>query len=105
MRIVDPRGGEAGDDQRVCLVARVEGRVQGVGYRAFVVMRAAALDLTGWVRNGPPGVVDLEAEGTRPALEHLLRDLNEGPPASRVREVHSEWAPVRGYRGFDVKRT
>jgi len=105
MAIVNPRGGGAGDDDRVRLIARVEGRVQGVGYRAFVVMRAAALDLQGWVRNGPAGVVDLEAEGTRPDLEQLIRDLNEGPPASRVREVHSQWAPVRGHRGFDIKRT
>jgi len=90
--------------EHACLIARVEGRVQGVGYRAFVVTRAAALDLQGWVRNGVAGDVHLEAEGPRPALEQLVIDLKQGPPASRVREVHFEWAPVRGYCGFDVRR-
>jgi acylphosphatase len=89
---------------RVRLIARVEGRVQGVGYRAFVLERAVGRNLDGWVRNLPGGDVDLEAEGPRPALESLLLDLNEGPPASRVQRVHSEWAPARGLRGFEIRR-
>ena len=106
MAMVEPNGTDAGgarDSAR--LVARVEGRVQGVGYRAFVRERAVALGLSGWVRNLPSGDVDLEAEGPRANLDRLLRDLQAGPPASRVRQVHAEWAPARGIHGFEIRRT
>jgi acylphosphatase len=105
MKSVEPNGTEAGgvrDPAR--LVVRVKGRVQGVGYRAFVRERAVALGLCGWVRNLPSGDVDLEAEGPRAILERLLRDLHSGPPASRVRQVHAEWAPARGIHGFEIRR-
>ncbi|HET9952730.1 MAG TPA: acylphosphatase [Candidatus Eisenbacteria bacterium] len=105
MTTVEPNGTDAGgarDPAR--LVARVEGRVQGVGYRAFVRERAVALGLSGWVRNLPSGDVDLEAEGPRANLERLLRELQAGPPASRIRQVHAEWAPARGIHGFEIRR-
>ena len=105
MTTVEPNGTDAGgarDPAR--LVARVEGRVQGVGYRAFVRERAVALGLSGWVRNLPSGDVDLEAEGPRANLDRLLRDLQAGPPASRIRHVHAEWAPARGLHGFEIRR-
>jgi acylphosphatase len=101
---VSAREREVEAAERACLVARVEGHVQGVGYRAFVMTKARAHGLQGWVRNLPAGGVDLEAEGPRPALEALVRDLKQGPPASRVQEVHVAWAPVRGHRGFEIKR-
>jgi acylphosphatase len=105
MAVVEPSGTEAGGaSTRVRLLARIGGRVQGVGYRAFVVARASDLGLDGWVRNLPTGDVDLEAEGPRPRLMELLRDLRVGPPASRVRDVHAEWAPARGLRGFEIRR-
>ena len=105
MTTVEPNGTDAGgarEPER--LVARVVGRVQGVGYRAFVVERAVALGLSGWVRNLPSGDVDLEAEGPRANLDRLLRELQAGPPASRVRQVHAEWAPARGIHGFEIRR-
>jgi acylphosphatase len=105
MTVVEPSGTEAGGASiRVRLLARIGGRVQGVGYRAFVVARASDLGLDGWVRNLPTGDVDLEAEGPRPKVIELLRDLKVGPPASRVHDLHAEWAPVRGYRGFEIRR-
>jgi acylphosphatase len=102
---VEPNGTEAGGDRTPTrLIARVEGRVQGVGFRMFVRERAEALGLSGWVRNLPSGDVDLEAEGPRATLERLLRDLRSGPPASRVLHVHAEWAPARGTHGFEIRR-
>ena len=102
---VVPSGTEAGGDRTLArLVARVEGRVQGVGYRMFVRERAVALGLSGWVRNLPSGDVDLEAEGPRAVLDRFLSDLQSGPPASRVRNVHAEWAPARGTHGFEIRR-
>jgi acylphosphatase len=105
MAMVKGDGSEAGGTGAVArLVARVDGHVQGVGYRAFVVVRAEALGLAGWVRNLPTGEVDMEVEGPRPRLERFVRDLQNGPPASRVRHVHVEWAPARGLSGFEIKR-
>lgn len=69
------------------LRAVVSGRVQGVGFRAFVRGEARALGLTGWVRNTDEGAVELEAEGPGPALDALLAALRRGPPASRVAGV------------------
>jgi len=105
MNSVEPNGTDAdGARARARLVARVEGRVQGVGYRAFVSERAERLGLSGWVRNLPGGDVDLEIEGPRATLQDLLRDLRTGSPASKVQHIHVEWAPARGTDGFEIRR-
>ena len=85
-------------------VARVEGRVQGVGYRLFVRARAEALHLAGSVQNMPNRQsVRVEAEGPREALEALIEDLREGPPAARVERVDVEWLPPSGVRSFRIE--
>jgi len=76
------------------LHAIVEGDVQGVGYRVFVVRSAAPRALRGWVRNRFDGSVEVVAEGERSALDALLRDLRAGPRAAAVREVRVEWLPA-----------
>lgn len=65
----------------------VTGRVQGVGFRAFTVRRAAALGLDGFVRNRADGAVETEAAGSEPAIEAFLDALRQGPPASRVDDL------------------
>ena len=54
------------------LHSRIEGYVQGVGFRYFVLEKAQDLGLTGWVRNCTNGDVEVLAEGTREQLEKLL---------------------------------
>ena len=81
-------------------VARVVGRVQGVGYRYFVRSRAGELRLSGSVQNLANGSVRVEAEGPKPELLRLLSDLREGPPASAVDRVDVEWHPPRGTSDF-----
>jgi acylphosphatase len=78
------------------LHAWVEGRVQGVGFRYFVVENASALGLAGWVRNTFSGQVEVIAEGPRSALEQLLALLKRGPRAAFVTEVRQEWGPASG---------
>ena len=88
------------------LYAMIDGVVQGVGFRAFVVDRAAALRLTGWVRNTYNGQVEVIAEGPRPALEKLLNHLRVGPRMAFVSEIHHEWQPSTGeFRSFVIQRT
>lgn len=74
----------------------VEGRVQGVAYRAFTVQAARRHSLRGWVRNLPDGRVEIEAEGSRDNLEALIRDLEHGPPLAQVNNVDVEWLPPTG---------
>jgi acylphosphatase len=66
---------------------RVEGEVQGVGFRWYVREQARALELAGWVRNEPDGAVVLVAAGEATALDTLERQLKVGPRQSTVTEV------------------
>jgi acylphosphatase len=86
-------------DQRTRLVAEVRGRVQGVGYRVFVLREAMWLDLDGWVANERGGSVSVIAEGSRSDLEALVERLEEGPPAALVEHVLVRWEPPRGLDG------
>ncbi len=72
---------------RRAIEAWVSGRVQGVGFRAFVRRVARELDLSGTVRNLPDGSVGVRAGGPEEAIEALLVALHDGPPASRVDRV------------------
>ena len=72
----------------------VSGRVQGVGFRYFVVQVARRAGLVGWVRNLPDGTVECEAEGDRSALEWFLEQLRRGP--GRVEAVVAAWKDSPG---------
>ena len=66
---------------------RITGRVQGVGFRWFVIAEGRRLAIRGWVRNNDDGSVEVEAEGTAAELESLRARVAKGPPASRVESV------------------
>lgn len=75
----------------------VRGRVQGVGYRDFVYMRARFLGLCGYVRNLPDmRSVEVVAEGQRDALQQLLDHLREGPRGARVDALDVTWGEPSG---------
>jgi acylphosphatase len=77
----------------------VTGRVQGVGFRAYVLSEARRLALTGWVRNGNDGrTVELVAEGPHDAIQRILNAINIGPPSSIV--AHLQQSPLEGPREF-----
>lgn len=84
----------------------VGGRVQGVGFRAFVVSRARALGLVGWVRNGADGrTVEVRAEGTPRNLDQLRDALTSGPTTARVQSVRCESCTTLGpMLEFEVRR-
>lgn len=67
---------------------RVEGRVQGVGFRWFVRESARRLGLAGTVRNLEDGAVEIDASGPPDALGALERGVREGPPGASVAAVH-----------------
>jgi DNA ligase D-like protein (predicted 3'-phosphoesterase) len=85
------------------LRAVVHGRVQGVGFRDATVARARERGVSGWVRNGDDGAVQLHAEGPPAALDDLVAFLHDGPPGARVDSVDVEAARVEGHEQFAVR--
>ncbi|WP_055046313.1 acylphosphatase [Devosia sp. A16] len=67
----------------------ITGRVQGVGFRAFVEREAEALRLDGWVRNRRDGTVEAVFAGDEGEIQHILMELNAGPPAAAVTDVRT----------------
>lgn len=65
----------------------VRGRVQGVGFRWYIVDMARELQLAGWVKNKADGNVELAAAGKGDALARLEAAVTAGPPGARVEEV------------------
>ena len=81
----------------------ITGRVQGVGFRWFVLRQAKSLELTGWVRNLPDGSVEVWAEGNEGALDSLESLLEKGSAGSLVREVQCCSISVSGrFHNFDI---
>lgn len=84
--------------------ASVVGRVQGVGFRWFVLDAARRLDLRGWVANEPDGSVRCVAEGARGDLETLLAELGRGPLGARIDRVVPRWGRATGALGlFEIR--
>jgi len=74
----------------------IEGRVQGVFYRAFTRDLAHILGLKGWVKNLRDGRVEAVFEGKRDLIEKAIKECNSGPPGARVTNIKVEWEPFVG---------
>jgi acylphosphatase len=82
--------------ERARLHAIIEGRVQGVGFRFYVIQKAEALQLTGWVRNRWDDTVEIVAEGDRQILDKFLGDLRKGSRSSFVSNIKVNWLEASG---------
>jgi acylphosphatase len=84
----------------------VEGEVQGVGYRMYVVNAARRVGVVGWVRNLSDGNVEFVAEGTKDALLELLRELEFGPHYGTVTKISVKFTPALGeFKQFWILET
>ena len=68
----------------------VKGRVQGVGYRAFVDHEARARDLEGWVRNRRDGSVEAVFAGAGDVVTAMIAACRRGPSLARIDDVQDE---------------
>lgn len=90
------------DNARVRLF--IEGRVQGVFYRAFTRDIASRLGLNGWAKNLYDGRVEVVFEGEKGAIEKAIQECRKGPPGSYVQDVNTIWEEYSGdYKGFEIK--
>ena len=81
----------------------VEGRVQGVFFRAYTRKEAIRLGLAGWVRNRHDGSVEALVEGDKTAVERMLDWFQQGSPHSKVAKVDvTEESPVGETGTFEI---
>jgi acylphosphatase len=78
----------------------IAGRVQGVGYRAWMRREAVRLGVSGWVRNRAGGVVEALVYGDSAAVEELLRACRLGPPLADVTSITEELEEPEQEPGF-----
>ncbi len=86
--------------QKICVKARVSGKVQGVSYRAYTQREALRLGLTGYAHNLPDGRVEVLACGPESQVRQLLEWLHQGSPNARVTGVETEPSPWQEVTDF-----
>ena len=79
----------------------IAGRVHGVGYRDWMVEKARALGLSGWVRNRPDGKVEALLAGDIAAVEELSRLCRRGPRLAEVSSIEEDLAEPPEEPGFN----
>ena len=83
----------------------ISGRVQGVGYRAWVARAASEQGVSGWVRNRRSGEVEAVFSGAADAVEEMLEACKLGPDWARVDKVEVLGAAGVASGPFEVLRT
>lgn len=85
----------------VCEQGFVSGRVQGVGFRAWLARQARALALSGWVRNRADGRVEFAVRGTSGKVRQFLAICKNGPVLARIDALElvpvTEWPEVGAF--------
>ena len=80
----------------------ITGHVQGVFYRKWTQERARQHGVGGWVRNREDGAVEGVFSGNPQAVDTLLAECRQGPPAARVADIAVEEAEPNSTRGFKI---
>ena len=78
----------------------ITGRVQGVGYRDWMVTQARSMGLSGWVRNRADGSVAALVAGDTPVVEEMLRQCRRGPRMAMVVSITEELVEPPDEVGF-----
>ena len=82
---------------------QITGKVQGAGFRYFVLRQAQELDINGWVSNKSNGDVEALAQGEKADFEQFITKVKERPSFSRVEDVSLNWVKeAEQYFGFEI---
>lgn len=84
---------------------RIAGRVQGVGYRDWLIREARRHGLWGWVRNRLDGTVEALLAGDEDALQNVLSACRRGPALALVESIEEHFAEPPGEPGFSGRPT
>ncbi len=95
------QGGEPARSVRV----RIEGQVQGVGYRYWVERTAGRLALSGWVRNRRDGSVEAVFSGAADKVADMIERCRQGPPAAQVTAISIVEEEAEKPDGFSILPT
>ncbi|MFL0810820.1 MAG: acylphosphatase [Agarilytica sp.] len=83
---------------------RVEGKVQGVGFRCFTQECARELGLSGYVQNLPDGAVAFFIQGAESNLQSMLKMIESGPDYAKVSQVtYERVAATFSFPDFDIR--
>jgi acylphosphatase len=79
---------------------RIEGDVQGIGFRDFAVREANVRKLKGWVRNRSDGSLEAVASGPQPIVEEFIATCLKGPRGARITALNLEKTDAPDQMGF-----
>lgn len=82
----------------------IQGKVQGVFYRATAKDKAIQIGVKGWIKNTSQGDVEAMVSGEEAQLESFIAWCRVGPEGSRVTHVTLEPAPEATFEGFRIVR-
>lgn len=87
------------------LDAVISGRVQGVGFRYFILDKAELIGVSGWVSNLPGGDVRTVAVGDENQINDFLLYIRKGPAGARIEKVDYKIEDTyeNEFSGFDIK--
>ncbi len=90
-------------DEKIRAHVYIEGKVQGVFYRDWILRQARGLGLTGWVKNLEDGRVEVVFEGPKMQVEVLTQKCKEGSSASEVKHTDISYEKATGeFDGFSI---
>ncbi len=90
---------------RTAFLITIIGRVQRVGFRAFVRRRTTELGLDGWVRNRNDGSIEITVIGEPDQVDRLMEQCSQGPVLANVQDITLRGTADDGTTGFHERPT
>ena len=81
----------------------ISGRVQGVGFRAFIRREAAVLNIKGWAKNLVDGRVETIIQGDKKKVSQMIAKLREGPSYAKVENLNINDEKPTDFSDFKIK--
>ena len=89
-----------------CVKIKVNGIVQGVGFRPFIYRIAHTNKLTGYVKNLGDAGVEIVVQGSDINIENFIKDLKlKAPPLARIQKINYEYIPPQNFKDFKIERS